>query len=241
MRDIQLLVGFVVSHVRVEVTIFSIRLARLDDAAAIAEVHMSHVPRWYRQIDNEQYEVSYDDLTLDERFGFGGPWMSVETCAIHLNNLLLRHCLPVVAEQDGRIVAEMELFLGREGPRYGKNCHIGLLFVHSDYMGCGIGNKLIDHAVEMAKEHDCDTLTVASDENHENFYRRYGFSFGDAMASVEVYPARRPVEIVRPAPAGVRRSRSPGAWKCRWAGYRARPCTYLIWRKTSPSRLTGRS
>jgi GNAT superfamily N-acetyltransferase len=177
-----------------------IRLARLDDAAAIVDVHRSHVERWYRRIDNEQHDVGYDDLTLDERFGFGGQWMSVETCAVHLNNLLLRHCLPVIVELDGRIVAEMELFVGREGPRYGKNCHIGLLFVHNDYLGRGIGNKLVDQAVKMAEERDCDTLTVASDENHESFYRRCGFTFGPMMASVEVYPGQRPVEISRLAP-----------------------------------------
>jgi hypothetical protein len=177
-----------------------IRLARLDDAAAITDVHRSHVSRWYRVIGNEQHDMSYDDLTLDERFGFGGPWMSVETCAIHLNNLLLRRCLPMIAEQEGRVVAEMELFVGREGPRYGMNCHIGLLFVHPEYMGRGIGNKMVDRAVEMAKERNCDTLTVASDENHENFYRHCGFSFGEALTLIEVYPGKRPVEIVKLPP-----------------------------------------
>lgn len=178
----------------------NIRLARLDDAAAITEVHRSHVPRWFRQIGNEQYELSYGDLTLDEQYGFGGPWMSIETCAVHLNHLLLRHFLPLIAELDGRVVAGMELFIGREGIRYGKNCHIGLLFVHRDFIGCGIGNKLVDRAVRIAKENDCDTLTVASDERHESFYRHYGFSFGEMMASLEVYPARRPVEVIRLPP-----------------------------------------
>jgi GNAT superfamily N-acetyltransferase len=177
-----------------------IRLARLDDAAAVVDVHKSHVSRLYRQIEDEQHDVGYDDLTLDERFGFGGQWMSVETCAVHLNHLLLRHSLPVVVELDGRIVAEMELFLGREGPRYGMNCHIGLLFVHSDFLGRGIGNKLVDYAVKMAEERNCDSLTVASDEYHENFYRRCGFTFGPMMASVEVHPARCPLEIVKLPP-----------------------------------------
>jgi GNAT superfamily N-acetyltransferase len=177
-----------------------IRLARPDDAAAVVDVHKSRVARWYRQIDNEQHDVGYDDLTLDERFEFGGQWMSVETCAIHLNHLLLLHCLPVVLELDGRIVAEMEFFPGREGPRYGMNCHIGLLFAHSDFPGRGIGNKLVDYAVKIAEERDCDTLTVASDEYHENFYRRCGFTFGPMMASVEVHPTRRPLEIVKLPP-----------------------------------------
>ena len=158
--------------------------------------------------------------------------MSVETCAIHLNNLLLRQCLPVVAEQDGRIVAEMELFLGREGPRYGKNCHIGLLFVHHDYMGCGIGNKLVDHAVRMAKEHDCDTLTVASDENHENFYRRCGFSFGRCDGIRRSVSRAAPAGDRQPAPAGIRAVVHLGHGNAAGPGTELGPAPILIWRKT---------
>jgi GNAT superfamily N-acetyltransferase len=176
------------------------RLARLDDVAGITDVHTSHVRQWCRKLGNETYEVSPDALTVDDRWGFGGPWMSVETCAIHLNNVLVRRFLPVIAELDGRVVAEMELFIGREGPRYGMNCHIGLLFVHRDFMGRGIGNRLVERAVAIAKEHNCNTLTVASDETHENFYRRCGFSFGEAMILIEAYPEKRPVEIVKLPP-----------------------------------------
>jgi GNAT superfamily N-acetyltransferase len=172
-----------------------IRLARLDDAAAIADIHLSHISRWYRQIDNEQYEVSYGDLTLDERCGFGGPWASVETCAIHLNNLLLRRLLPVVAEEDGRIMAGMELFIGREEQPYGKNCHIGVLYVHKDHMGKGIGRQMVGQAIEYAKEARCDTLTVASEPACAEFYRKCGFSFHDTMVEVEAMSGDYQVDV----------------------------------------------
>jgi ribosomal protein S18 acetylase RimI-like enzyme len=162
-----------------------IRLARLDDAAAIAEVHLSHVPRWYRQIGNKQHEVRYGDLTLDERCGFGGPWASVETCAIHLNNLLLRRQMPMVAEENGRIVGEMEMFVGREAPPYGKNCHIGLLYVRKDAQGRGIGRQMVGQAVKYAKEARCNTLTVASVLTCEEFYRKCGFAFHDTVVEIE--------------------------------------------------------
>jgi GNAT superfamily N-acetyltransferase len=164
---------------------FKVRLARLDDAAAIVDVHLSHVPRWYRQIGNEQHEVSYGDLTLDERFGFGGPWMSQETCAIHLNNLLLHRQMPLVAEENGRVVGEMELFVGREGPSYGKNCHIGLLYVHKEAQDRGIGRMMVERAVRHAEENRCDTITVASVQTCEEFYRKCGFSFHDTQVEIE--------------------------------------------------------
>ena len=166
----------------------NIRLARLDDAAAIAEVHRSHVARWYRQVGEAQFDVGYGALTLDERCGLGGPWVSPETCAIHLNNLLLHRHTPIVAEAAGGVAAEMELFVGREGPAYRKNCHIGLLYVHRALQGRGIGRALIGRAARHAREQRCDTLTVASRLENEEFYRRCGFSFNDTLVEAEATP-----------------------------------------------------
>lgn len=179
-----------------------IRLARLDDAAAIADVHRSHITRWYRQIGDEQHEVGYGSLTLDERCGFGGPWMSPETCAIHLNNLLLRQHTPVVAEKDNRVVAEMELFVGREGRPYGRNCHIGVLYVHRREQRRGIGRRMVEHAIKYARESRCDTLTVASDSACAVFYRKCGFSFQDTLVEVEAAPGKYPVDL-SPMPAQI--------------------------------------
>ncbi|CAJ37922.1 GNAT family N-acetyltransferase [Methanocella arvoryzae] len=166
------------------------RLARLDDAAAICEVHKSHVFNWYRIVDSEQFDVEYDHLSVEDRWGFGGPWMSPETCAIHLNNLLLMRHLPYVAELGGRIVAEMELFIGREGEPYGRNCHIGLLYVHKDFTGKGTGISLIRHAREVARERGCESLTVSAMPHNEAFYLKCGFSYGHRLVQLNA-PVRR--------------------------------------------------
>lgn len=168
----------------------SFRLARLDDAAAICEIHKSHVPKWYRVVGSEQFDVDYGQLSVEERWGFGGPWMSSETCAIHLNNLLLMRHLPYVAELNGRIVAEMELFIGREGEPYGRNCHIGLLYVHKACTGTGIGINLIRYAREVARERGCESLTVSAMPHNEAFYLKCGFSFGENLVEISA-PARR--------------------------------------------------
>lgn len=173
----------------------TIRLARLDDAAAITRIHQSHVPRWYRRAGNEHYEVDYGALTLDERYGFGGQWMSTETCAIHLNNLLLSHHIPYVAVADGQPVAEMELFVSREGAPYGRNCHIGLLYVHKDINGHGIGTMMIEKALQYARDNRCDSLTVSATQSTEEFYRRQGFSFRDALVEIEAMPGEYVVDV----------------------------------------------
>ncbi|OPY28229.1 MAG: Acetyltransferase (GNAT) family protein [Methanocella sp. PtaU1.Bin125] len=173
----------------------TIRLARLDDAAAISRIHQSHVPRWYRKTGGEHCEVGYEALTLDERYGFGGQWMSTETCAIHLNNLLLSHHMPYVAETDGKPVAEMELFVSREGPPYGRACHIGLLYVDKAFTGHGIGAMMVEKALQYARENRCDSLTVSATRATEEFYRRCGFAFRDALVEIEALPGDFIVDV----------------------------------------------
>jgi len=173
----------------------TIRLARLDDAVAVTRIHQSHVPQWYRRTEGEHYEVGYDALTLDERYGFGGQWMSTETCAIHLNNLLLSHHMPYVAVADGQPVAEMELFVSREGAPYGRTCHIGLLYVHKDFTGRGIGTMMVEKALQYARENRCDSLTVSATQATEEFYRRGGFSFRDALVEIEALPGEFVVDV----------------------------------------------
>ncbi len=162
-----------------------IRHARLEDASQISDIHRSHVARWYRKLDAEQYEVPYGSLSLSERWGFGGPWMSVETCSIHLNDLLLRRQFPIVAQRGKKLAGEMELFTGNEGTPYGKNMHIGLLYVRKGSTGRGVGTALVTKAQAMAAEQECDTLTVSSDQANEGFYEKCGFKRSGTLVELE--------------------------------------------------------
>ena len=170
-----------------------IRHARLEDASQISDIHRSHVDRWYRKLDAEQYEVPYGSLSLSERWGFGGPWMSVETCSVHLNNLLLRRQFPIVAQRGKKLAGEMELFTGNEGAPYGKNMHIGLLYVRKGSTGRGIGTALVNKAQAMAAEQECDTLTVSSDQANEGFYKKCGFTRSGTL--VELEAVTRPYDV----------------------------------------------
>ncbi len=162
-----------------------IRLARLEDTAGVTAVHCSYKGQWTRTIGAESDVVPYDSLSIAERWGFGGPWMSTETCAIHLNNLLLKRHYPVVALKGDRLVGEMELFVGREGEQFGKNAHVGLLYVAKGCTGKGIGRAMIEKAVSIAAENRCDTITVASEPSMIGFYEACGFKRSGAMIEVE--------------------------------------------------------
>ena len=176
-------------------TPIKLRHARLDDASQICDINRSHVERWYRKVDAEQYEVPYGSLSLSERWGFGGPWMSTETCSIHLNNLLLKRQLPIVAQKGEDLVGEMELFLGKEDAAIGNNLHIGLLYIRKGYTGQGIGHALVDKAFKLAAEHGCDTVTVASSQANEAFYEKCGFERSGTMVEVEAKTQPYDVDI----------------------------------------------
>ncbi|HEY3421651.1 MAG TPA: GNAT family N-acetyltransferase [Methanocellaceae archaeon] len=162
-----------------------IRLARLEDTADITAVHCSYTDKWTRTIDAETDAVPYDSLSIAERWGFGGPWMSVETCAIHLNNMLLKRHHPLVALTGDRLAGETELFIGREGEQFGKNAHVGLLYVAKGCTGKGIGRAMLEKAVSIAAENNCDSITVASKPSTIGFYEACGFKRSGTLVEVE--------------------------------------------------------
>jgi hypothetical protein len=76
-----------------------IRLATLDDVEGIVALHTAE-----ERLGGGLYE----------RYSKGGPWMAVETCAVHINNLLLDDQLVALAELNGTIVGEVEVLFSEE-------------------------------------------------------------------------------------------------------------------------------
>ncbi len=151
-----------------------VRLASLDDVRAVTEVHCSDVKKWRKRIGNEWVKASYEELSVGERFEHGGPWMSVETCAVHLNYVLVSGQYPLVAELEGKVVGELELYVGEEPGVLGKTGFIDVLVVHRDYRRRGVGRALVEKAREIAKAQGCDTLSVWPEEIAVPFYEKCG-------------------------------------------------------------------
>src|SRR5215470_10101384 len=93
--------------IRRGVLLINVRLATLADTTAITDTFKTDVPRWERLDPSGRLSpVPYEDLSLFERWQHGGPWLSVETCAVHLSRLLAGSGIPLVAELDGQVLAE---------------------------------------------------------------------------------------------------------------------------------------
>ncbi len=141
-----------------------VRKATLDDVRGIVDVHTAG--------------EDLSGLSVGERYLRGGPWMCVETLAIHINNLLLKNQLPVVAELDGRIVGEAEVLFSEEplGGRTRRIAHLDVIEVHPDFRGRGVGKTILEFIEKTARERRSEFITTQPDEDAVGFYRKLEFS-----------------------------------------------------------------
>ena len=162
-----------------------VRQALLGDAEAISAIYCSHVELWRHQ-DNEQHDTHYADLSLYERWQHGGPWLSVETCAVWLGHLLQSNeSIPLVAEDNGEVLAHAEVFLSDEADPYGLHMNISTLCVHSNAQRAGGGRALVSYVEEMAQVLACKQVTVAYPTVPE-FYEAVGFEASMARQQVNL-------------------------------------------------------
>lgn len=155
----------------------TVRQATLADAAQITAIHNANIPAWTRRdLDGEPVPAEYDDLSLFERWLVGGPWASVEMCAVHLANLLRgSDGIPLVAEIDGRVGAEAEVFIGREPEPFGYHINISKLAVHPDAASAGLGSALLTYILQMAEAIHCKRVTVSNGEADAALYEHHRF------------------------------------------------------------------
>jgi len=139
-----------------------VRQARLDDTQAISALYRSRISAWQRLDERGQVQdVSYESLTIYERWLHGGPWMSIETGAIQLSHLLRGAGLPVVAEIDGYVVAYTEAYQGTEPAPFGVHLNMMHPVVHPHYPNAGLEDHLIQYLLEQAKLLKCKQFLIS--------------------------------------------------------------------------------
>jgi GNAT superfamily N-acetyltransferase len=156
----------------------TVRQATLADAASITALHNATIEAWTRRtISGELVPTEYADLTLFERWLIGGPWASVEMCAVHIANLLRgSDGFPVVAEVEGRVGAEAEVFIGHEPEPFGHHINVPKLCVHPDYSGAGLDSALLAYIQQIAEAIRCKRVTVANGDPDAVLYEHHHFN-----------------------------------------------------------------
>ncbi len=153
---------------------FTVRAATVKDAPAITAVHCSTVAEWRHPTTRQP--VPYASL---DRFGCwynGGPWMHPDLCALHLDDLLSRGHLPLVAEVAGQVVGAVEYIVSREPPPFGPALHLSVLYVDAAWQRRGIGRLLLNAGIAHARDLGLAMLTTQPDPDVLAFYRNAGFA-----------------------------------------------------------------
>lgn len=139
-----------------------VRQARLDDTQAISALYRTRISAWQRLDERGQVQdVSYESLTIYERWLHGGPWMSIETGAIQLSHLLRGAGLPLVAEIDGYVLAYTEVYQGTEPAPFGVHLNMMHPVIHPHYPNAGLEDRLIQYLLEQAKTLKCKQFLVS--------------------------------------------------------------------------------
>lgn len=156
----------------------TVRQAVLADAADITALHNATIDTWQRRtLDGDLVPADYADLSLFERWLNGGPWASLEMCAVHIANLLRgTDSFPLVAELDGEVGAEAEVFIGHEPEPWGDHINIPKLSVHPDFDGLGLESALITYIHQIAQAIRARQLTAADGEPAAELYEHHHFS-----------------------------------------------------------------
>ena len=138
-----------------------VRQATLDDTVAISELFCAQIPTWQRLDDaGRVQDVERSELSIYERWQHGGPWMSVETGALHLSHLLHGAGTPLVVEDDGQIVACSILYEGDEPEPFGRHLSMEHPTVLPGHDQKGAVSALLAAAREQLQEHGVRRLLL---------------------------------------------------------------------------------
>jgi hypothetical protein len=151
-----------------------VRPALLDDTQPVSALFRSGIPVWQRiDADGQVQDVAYEQLSIYERWLHGGPWMSIETGALHLSHLLRGAGLAFVAVQDGRIAGYVEAYHGDEPAPFGDHLHLTNLMSGDT----AIREALVRHLLEQGALSACQRVTIsciAHDDQATRLYRAFG-------------------------------------------------------------------
>ncbi len=126
-----------------------IRLARDEDYAAMARLHRQTI----RKVNSKDYSQDQIDV-----------W-SARPSAERFRKSAAK-CKRWVAIADDKVVGFCD---------HGFDCELWGLYIHKDYIGKGIGSRLIKIAEDSLKKHGCKRVTLKGTITAKEFYQKQGY------------------------------------------------------------------
>jgi len=156
----------------------TVRKAVLSDVEFIAMAYRSDNPYVDRFLQS-----GLD--TPENLYRLGGVWMHRDSCAEHLSIFRRYGGEIFVAELDRRVVGHIEVIVDANR-NVGEYAYISVLMVHRDYRRKGVGRKLVEAAIDYAREKGQNKILVAAEEQSVGFYKKLGFVAEEEWLSVYV-------------------------------------------------------
>jgi len=182
-----------------------VRQALLADVAGITEIYCSHIDAWQNQFGAP---TPYEQLTLYERWRYGGANYSIETCAIWLGHLMQRaEGISLVVEHNEQLVGQAEVFIGEEAV-FGHHINIATLKVHHEAVEADVTAALLAYIEQMATVLGCSLITVAYPHD-TTLYEAHGYTPHMARHLVSVSAAEGRVfykarDLTKPDPEQIK-------------------------------------
>lgn len=128
----------------------------------------------FRKLEENDYNLGYLELLL-KLTNVGD--ISINEWTNRYKELNNNPCIQIwVMVDDNTIIASGTIILE---PKFIHNCgkvgHIEDVVVHKDKHGLGVGKKLIDELVNIAKNTNCYKVILNCSENNVGFYEKSGF------------------------------------------------------------------
>jgi L-amino acid N-acyltransferase YncA len=158
-----------------------LRLARPEDARAIAEVHVGSWRHAYRGLLPEGY---LDRLSVDEREGSWREALGSDTAGA------------VVAEAEGRIVGFASFGPSRDADAAEGVGEVPAIYVDAEVLGTGVGRSLLAEATTRLREAGFRRATLwvlEANARARRFYEKSGWAWDGTVSRHDFDCANEPV------------------------------------------------
>ena len=141
----------------------TVRPAAESDLKAVLEIHKAQNDfggSWFTNPFAGGKEARWDDLTPAQRWLHGGPWMDPQLLALHVRRYAEAKGAVLVAERDGKVVGEAELWPAEEPLPIGAYLDIEMLITQPPG-DADVERALLEAAVREARSRDLRALDIA--------------------------------------------------------------------------------
>ncbi len=114
------------------------------------------------------------------------PWAHPGEGAVWINHRLLRGYFIDVALVGDAITGHAEWIVSHEPEPHGKQLYLGMLQVHADWQGRGIGRAMVAAGGQRAASLACPRVYTVPEVEAVEFYRKCGFSRTATIMSLEI-------------------------------------------------------